>query len=170
MNIKVVIVWAFVVVLFAGLGIFGYVNQDLLLLDNTEEYTPIQNENYVIKRCNTSLVNGNNSYIFSIKDDKIEKVSMNYTTIIEDNDAFASATNINLLATQEKVAGINTIFTGNASNFMLNVEVKLDEYDSTRISTYAEDFAKLSMVISQITDYEAYKELLLQTGNNFTCE
>lgn len=159
MNIKVVITWALAIVVFAGLGIFGFVNQDLLLEDNSDHvYVPSGNEGENAKICSKPIAGGTSSYRFNIDEatGKITKVIMTYTATADDMDAYIAASNINT----SEINGVNVAMSGGVSDFVLMVTVDLAIYDVVTVEALRNDFSKLSMAIDKIDDYEMYKSAI----------
>ena len=59
MNKKLVVVWIFVIVIFVGLGLFGYLNQDLLVDDSINNaYVPVSNTNTTNYTCTGTIERG----------------------------------------------------------------------------------------------------------------
>lgn len=170
MNIKVVIVWAFVVVIFAGIGIFGYVNQDLLLIQDNDVYVPKTEDNTEAKKCIATLATGQSDYRFTIKDDQIQKVVIGYNASQENIENYEAATNINRIINEQKVQGVTAILYGGVSDFVLSLTVTVNNYDKATIESLREDFNKLSILIDSINDYSSYQTAISNLGNAYTCE
>lgn len=168
MNIKVVIVWIFVIILLFGLGLLGYMNQDLLIVPD-DNYTPIVDDVKTIT-CSRQTNEYESTYRFSIKNDVIDKVSIMYKTNIEDINAYTSASIINKTILSEKLTGLRVSMNGGLSDFSLNVDVDLSNYDKIHVEEMSDNYNRLLMVIDSITDIESYKETLSYTGNTYTCE
>lgn len=171
MNIKVVIVWIFAIILLFGLGIIGYLNQDLLLLkEDTYIPKPIDGASSQTKTCTATLANATSTYNFTIDNDKITTLTMIYKANNEDMDGYASASNINQFINVEKVDGVSAIMSGSTIDFSLTVNVLINNYDKARVEELNADFTKLSMVIDTIDDYETYKQAMANLGATYTCE
>lgn len=170
MNIKVVIVWAFAIVLFAGIGIFGYFNQNLLLIDDSKPYVPITDNDSESHTCRAVLPGGESIYLFQIRDNIIEKISITYKANAENLELYEAASNINQVISGEKLNGMSTVIYGGVSDFSLMVNVNPNEYDKARVESMSTDYEKLSMIIDSINDYQLYQQAISQIGNNYTCE
>lgn len=168
MNIKVIIVWVFAIVILAGIGVFGYVNQDLLVEQDDGIYTPgdIGAQNYY---CTKAFENADSSYTFEVNQEtnQISRVIMTYNSKVADLDAYTAAETI-------RDAGINGIITnlsGTVSSFMFMVTVDLATYDKATVEFYTNEFQRLSMIIDSVTDYNTYVTALngSQAGTLYTC-
>lgn len=170
MNIKVVVVWAIAIVLFAGIGIFGYFNQDLLLLEEEPTYIPITDDDSETHTCTATLAGGQSTYLFEIREGIIEKVSITYKANSENLELYESAANINQVISGEKLNGMSTVMYGGVSDFSLMVNVDPNEYDKARVEAMSTDYEKLSMIIDSINTYDLYHQAISQIGNTYTCE
>lgn len=170
MNIKVVVAWAIAIVFFAGVGIFGYFNQDLLLLDEEPTYIPITDDDSESHTCKAVLENGESTYLFQIRDNVIEKVSITYKANAENMELYEAASNINQVISMEKLNGMSTVLYGGISDFSLMVNVDPNEYDKGRVEEMSADYEKLSMIIDSINSYDLYKQAINQFGNTYICE
>ena len=170
MNIKVVVVWAIAIVLFAGIGIFGYFNQDLLLLEEEPTYIPIMDNASEKHTCIATLEGGVSTYMFEINDSVIEKVSITYKATAGNLELYEAASNINQVISGEKLNGMSTVMYGGISDFSLMVNVNPNEYDKARVEAMTTDYEKLSMIIDSISSYDLYRQAISQIGNTYTCE
>lgn len=170
MNIKVVVVWAIAIIIFAVIGIFGYFNQDLLLLEEDQNYTPIMDNNLEKHTCTAFLDGGQSTYIFEINNKVIEKVSITYKTTVEDIEKYETASNINQVISSEKLNGMNAVMYGGTSDFSLMININPNAYDKARVEAMSSDYEKLSMIIDSINSYSLYQQAISQTGNLYTCE
>lgn len=170
MNIKVVVVWAVAIVLFAGIGIFGFFNQDLLLLEEDPIYIPITDNESERHTCTATLDGGQSTYLFEINENKISKVSITYKANAENLELYEAASNINQVISGEKLNGMSTVMYGGISDFSLMVNVDPNEYDKARVEAMSADYEKLSMIIDSINSYDLYQQAISQIGNSYTCE
>ena len=170
MNIKVVVVWAVAIVFFAGIGIFGFFNQDILLLEEEPTYIPIIDNDSEKHSCTATLESGQSTYLFEIKDNVIEKVSITYKANAENMELYESASNINQVISSEKLNGMSTVMYGGIGDFSLMVNVDPNEYDKARVEAMSTDYEKLSIIIASISSYDLYRQAISQIGNNYTCE
>lgn len=168
MNMKVVVVWAFAIILFAGLGIFGYFNQDLLVLNDDTPYVPIDLEDSKAHTCTRTMAVGKSDYKFLMdpKTKTIIRVTSIYTATAEDIDAYTAATNIS----NASIPGVSAVITGGISDFGLVVQINVSTVDKNSLEYYADDFAKLSIVIDNTDDYETYKSLINTVDSVYTCD
>ncbi|MCH5166268.1 MAG: hypothetical protein J1F35_00110 [Erysipelotrichales bacterium] len=169
MNIKVVIVWSFAIVLLFGLGLLGYLNQDILLFKD-EPYVPIVDEGTSSVTCTNIKDAYESTYRFSLKNDVIDRISIIYKNKEENIDAYTSASNINQAITSEKLNGLSALMSGGTSDFSLTVIVNPSDYNKARVEEMTEDYSRILMVIDSITDLDSYKQAINQDGNTYTCE
>ena len=165
MNMKVVLVWGFAILLFASIGIFGLVNQDLLIEeDQNDFYVPNDSNDIKSKTCNATTESGLSAYRFQVdENDDISKVIMTYTAKVENIDVYSSASNIN----NTNIFGIETILNGGAADF------DLKNYDKVALETILQDLNKVSMLIDgDLTNYNTYKEMINQSqaGTTYVCD
>lgn len=74
MNVKLVIAWVFAIIVFAIFGVFGYMNRDLLVKDDSNtDFTPIVNNEVIVHNCNKETNKGTLNYKYIVRDNKIEK-------------------------------------------------------------------------------------------------
>ena len=171
MNMKVVLVWGFAILLFASIGIFGLVNQDLLIEeDQNDFYVPNDSNDIKSKTCNATTESGLSAYRFQVDENgDISKVIMTYTAKVENIDVYSSASNIN----NTNIFGIETILNGGAADFVLIVTVDLKNYDKVALETILQDLNKVSMLIDgDLTNYDTYKEMINQSqaGTTYVCD
>ncbi len=155
MNIKVVVIWALAIVLFFALGIFGMLNQDLLLTDTENTYTPKPVENANKKTCSATLPTGTSAYDFVLNANtlNIERLVITYRATTSDINIYTAASNIN----NANINGISTNLSGTSGDFVLIVQVNLATLDKTMVDNMLNDFLTLSMDIENITNYDTYK-------------
>lgn len=174
MNIKVVIVWAFAIVLFLGIGIFGYFNQDILIKpDDDVPTTPTDRVEYDTKTCMGATDYGNITYTFRINPatNAIERLSIQYQAVVESIDIYADAANINKTVNDQRINGITSQIYGTSKDVQLNLNVNLLDYDANAITNMNQDLIKSNMVVSSIKDYNEYQNLITSTLNlEFTCD
>lgn len=170
MNIKVVIVWAFAIVIIGGIGLFGALNQDLLVEQGDDVYVPTDVNNTKSHACSNVLTNGTSSYRFNINEetDLIDKVIITYSATTASLDDYTAASNI----LNKEINGVSAVLRGEVSNFVLIVTVNVNELDKAAAETINSDFLRLSMVVDQLTDYETYKAAInnATTGNAYSCD
>lgn len=170
MNMKVVITWGIVIAVFALVGIFGMVNQDLLVEVDNNPIIPIDDsdEGSTIKVCNSALDNGNITYKFNISgNDKVEKITVTYNATASDIDAYAAASS---LSTAE-IPGVKSRISGSTSDFVLITTVNMEELDATVVEQYQNDLSKLALVLYKVQDYNTYTQTInAMTGKTFSCD
>lgn len=166
---KVVVVWGLVVILFAGIGIFGLLNQDLLH-DSASLNTPyvpsVDNEGKSMV-CSSVRDDGSISYRFTLEEstNSISNVNISYSASNADLDTYTAATNLN----NTSINGVKIALSGTSTNFALIINVIVGNMDTASLVSSSEDLSKLGIIIESITDYETYKTALLATGT-YTCD
>lgn len=170
MNIKVVIVWAFAIIIIGGIGLFGALNQDLLVEQGDDVYVPTDVNNTKSYACSNVLANGTSSYRFNINEetDMIDKVIITYSATKASLDDYTAASNI----LNTEINGLSAVLRGEVSNFVLIVTVNINEYDKAAVENINNDFLRLSMIIDSIQDYETYKSAInnATNGNAYNCD
>lgn len=156
MNIKLVLVWIIGIILFLSIGIFGYVNRDLLVKTTDDSYTPIQTT--INKRTCTKINDTfTSTYTFYFNDaEEIDRVNIKYVQSTINEVAYSSATTISNMT----IKGITSSLSGMASNFTFTMNVDLNNYDKTTLNSLNNDLINLSIVINNIKDYNSYKSAL----------
>lgn len=166
MNIKLIIFWVFSIIVFLIIGIFGYMNQDLLKIRDVldEESQPIVDEDIEVHNCKGLLVKGKVNYKYIIKEGKIDKTSVTFEAIRENVkvDDYMLATNINNFANE----GITTSLNNGALDFKLVVTMdhSISSYDFTSIQN---DLNGLGISLNK---FDNYNDAVLFLGDTFTCE
>lgn len=163
MNAKLVIVWVFAIIVFAIFGVFGYVNQDLLVKDDPDtDFTPITNNEVIVYNCNKETNKGTLNYKYIVRDNKIEKTTVTFTAKEVSLNDYISANNINNI----NVDGVTTSLKNGSTDFIISVTLdhNVNNYDFTNVQS---DLNNLEMSLSKIDDYENAK---LNLGTSFTCE
>lgn len=167
MNIKVVLVWVLAIIIFAILGVFGLVNQNLLLTKNQEPYVPSAGDN--TKSCRKKVGNGESSYIFTIDDttNEITHVTITYKATSLDQNVYAAAQLIN----NTSINGIEANLSGTSIDFALVLNINVKSFDKVSADNLTDSFMALSMVVDNITDYNAYKQAInALAGSLYTCD
>lgn len=170
MNTKVVVVWAFIIAIFALLGIYGYVNRDLLKNVEQEDFQPIVDaENK--HECVATLDRGKITYTFANNDsNQITNLYIEYknTLNVENSDTISDYTNAANLSNMS-VKGIDALIDGGISNFSLKLFINQDEYDADALSSQQLALDQLKIHITKEKDYESYKALLTASYDNIEC-
>lgn len=170
MNMKVVIVWAFAVVVLLGVGLFGYFNQDLLLLKD-EEYIPTPVAQSTVKSCKLVSDSFESNYSFTIKEDVISTVMITYTTKVSDLSGYEAA---NLIVGDISNKLLNGIvyqgFQGGTSDYSIRIQFNPREYDKVCVEELTNEFSSLKMVIDSITNYDTYKQAISNLDPLYVCE
>ena len=162
MNKKLVVVWIFVIVIVVGLGLFGYLNQDLLVDDSINNaYVPVSNTNTTNYTCTGTIERGSLSYKFSAIDDNIKSINIVYTATSGTVDDYTSAVNLS----NASIKGMTVVLSGEINNFSLVIMVNMSSLDTTSLATYQDDLDKLSIVVKQLPSYTKYIESL----SSYTC-
>jgi len=161
-NKKLVVVWIFVIVIFVGLGLFGYLNQDLLVdYSINNAYVPVSNTNTTNYTCTGTIERGSLSYKFSAIDDNIKSINIVYTATSGTVDDYTSAVNLS----NASIKGMTVVLSGEINNFSLVIMVNMSSLDTTSLATYQDDLDKLSIVVKQLPSYTKYIESL----SSYTC-
>lgn len=163
MNVKLVIAWVFAIIVFAIFGVFGYMNQDLLVGNEPDtDFTPIVNNEVVVHNCNKDTNKGTLNYKYIVRDNKVEKTTVTFTAKEVNLNDYISANNINNLTAE----GVTTSLKNGSTDFIVSVTIdhSINGYDFTGIQS---DLNNLGMSLSKIDDYENAK---LNLGTSFTCE
>lgn len=163
MNVKLVIVWVFAIIVFTIFGVFGYMNQDLLVGDeDKKEFTPIVNDEVIVHNCTSETSKGSLNYKYIIRDNKIEKTIVTFTAKNVNLSDYVSANNINNIS----VTGATTSLKNGSNDFIISVTIDhgVESYDFTNIQS---DLNNLGMSLSKIDNYE---NAVTNLGTSFTCE
>lgn len=174
MNIKVVIIWGFAVIVFLAIGIFGYFNQDILEKPTEIPSSPEENKpNYIVKNCIGTNDYGNITYTFRINPttNNIDILNIKYQGVVESIDIYADTANINKYVNDHRIKGVTSQIYGTSKDVQLNLSINLSEYDSEPLNAINQDLIKTNMVVSKVTDYNEYQNLIASTLNlEFTCD
>lgn len=169
MNMKVVVIWGFVVLVFAGLGIFGMLNQDILQTPPDINTPSIPNGETQGKSmvCSNIRENGNSSYRFTLDEttNNILSVNISYSANNADVDTYTAATNLN----NSIVNGLTFALSGTSTDFVLIITANVGSMDTVGLESISADLSKLGIIIDGITDYETYKTALASSGA-YTCD
>ncbi|MDE6292775.1 MAG: hypothetical protein K2L98_03755 [Bacilli bacterium] len=169
MNMKVVVVWGFAVIVFAGLGIFGLLNRDILQSppDLNAPYVPIGDTEGKSMVCSNIRDNGNSSYRFTLDEttNQILSVNISYSASNVDLDTYSAATNLN----NSVINGVQFALSGSSTDFVLIITANIGSMDTAALEGVADDLSKLGIIIEGITDYETYKTALASVGA-YTCD
>lgn len=163
MNVKLVIAWVFAIIVFAIFGVFGYMNQDLLVKNEPDaDFTPIVNNEVAVHNCSKETNKGTLNYKYIVRDNKIEKTTVTFTAREVNLSDYISANNINNLVAD----GLTTSLKNGSADFVISVTIdhSVNSYDFTGIQA---DLNNLGMSLSKIDDYENAK---INLGTSFTCE
>ncbi len=169
MNMKVVVIWGFVVIVFAGLGIFGLLNQDILETPenlNTPYVPSVETEGKSMV-CSNIRENGNSSYRFTLDEttNNITSINISYSASGADIDTYTAATNLN----NTSINGVNFALSGSSTDFVLVATVNVGSMDTASLEGSQADLSKLGIIIEGVTDYETYKTALSSSGA-YTCD
>lgn len=168
MNGRVIIVWLFAVILFFGLGIFGYINRDLFKED-PQEYVPKVEEEHV-KNCNLTLEQGQSTYQFFINENRITKYSVTYEATQEDIVGYEAATIINNELYANPIDGVTVVFNGTLSDFKMILVVDLENVNVDKSVNLMDQLRKLNIQILNIDNYEEVQTKINELNGNYICE
>ena len=157
MNIKVVIVWVFAIIVFAIFGVFGLMNQDLLVKKDPikEEYVPIVNQEKDTEK-------GEIVYKFNVKENKVIKQTAMFTARNVTVNDYISASNINNIS----VNGVNMNLKNGAQDFILTImmDYNIASFDFTNVQN---DLNNLGLSLNRI---DSYNDTVASLGSSVTCE
>lgn len=173
MNIKLIIVWLFAIVVIAGIGVFGLVNQDLLVEQDKDVYNagPLGTDENT-RKCEKNITDATSSYTFEIdpETNQITKITLTYNTLNQSGDferytAAESIVNANM-------NGVNAKLEGTDTSFIFMATIDLATYDRASVELLNEEFNKLHMIVDGTTDYNAYVTAINdgEQGNPYVCE
>ena len=164
-SFRVVIIWVVVIVLFAGMAIFGLMNQDLLKHDEDEQnFIPnVATENSM--SCTAYIDRAKIIYDFVLTDNsKIKSLRIAYNAINGTTEDFEAANRIQALS----VNGFNGTIQNEYTNFLLMMYLN-EDLDYQTLSSNSTYFNDLYLVLSNVTTYSEYNTLLLNKYNNIKC-
>lgn len=166
MNVRLVVVWAIVIVLLAGAGLFGYVAKDTRVDEDRYKDIISEEKDYVEHTCTGKTDKANIDYIFQVtKDNNIKKIVISYQTL-NSNPILDSAV--------ESFKSYNTQGLSSAYNFDSEHKFKLsvsltpsmiNEDIKTKIN---DDCTTLGIAIFSETNYNNYVNSLKNFGS-YTC-
>lgn len=173
MNMKLVIVWIVAVVIFAGIGLFGMANQDLLVkqeeLPSNPNTNPVSDKTSVVA-CNAKMSTSESSYSFTVDNETstLLNVAITYRALAQNDTIYNSAINLS----NQTISGVTTTVSGDSTNFVLIMNVNLQNYDATTLSNYQNDLNSLNAVVGNysIDDYKgAINSMISSTGAVYNC-
>lgn len=165
-NLKVVIFWSIFIFIFAGLGIFGAMNQDLLQTKEPDVFVPVVQSNKT-KTCKVTVERGNIEYLFSLDDnDNIKNTRITYNAVNGIVDDYIAADTLSKM----EVLGIDSTIQNDISNFTLMLFVNNTNLDVQNLQTYKANYEQLNMSIEGSTNLDEYITLLANKYQNYTCE
>ena len=158
MNMKVVIVWAFAIVIIGGIGLFGWMNQDLLIEEGPNiPYNPaIGGEGTSSKTCYKNLENGSSyTYGFNI-DDATASIS-NFTATFNERSASLEKYEAASKLQNTQITGFTASIIGGVSSFQVQVTVNINTLDTVGLAAVSNELNLLEIVVEKNTDYNSYK-------------
>ena len=165
-NMKVVIFWVLIIFVFVGLGLFGYLNQDLVQNKEDEPFVPQVNTEKLVS-CKTTVERGDIQYDFSLnQDDSIKDVRIVYIAKDGTIDDYASATSLSKI----NVLGVNPSLQYEYNNFMLTLLLTINKFDANNIVSYKQYLDDLKIVIINEQNLDNYKNNLNTTYGSVSCE
>jgi hypothetical protein len=165
-NLKVVIFWSIFIFIFAGLGIFGAMNQDLLQEQAPDVFVPVVQSNNT-KKCSATLERGNIEYLFSLdENNNIKNTRITYNAVNGIVDDYISADTLAKMG----VLGIDSTIQNDITNFTLMLFVNNSNLDIQNLQTYKPNYEQLNIAIESITNVEEYSILLNSKYQSIICE
>ena len=153
-NLRVVIFWSIFIFIFAGLGIFGAMNQDLLQEKQPDVIIPVITQD--TKTCKGSLERGSVEYMFTTDNDKLNKLRITYTATNGSIDDYAAAANLSNI----QFPGVEATIQNEVSNFTLIMYVDFNKLDFNNLVAEQAQLDALSLVVQNVTDYNSYAALI----------
>ena len=165
LNIKLIVFWALVIFAFAGLGIFGILNQDLVKKEEPV-FTPQVSGNYN-KNCSIDVERGKVEYIFvNDENNTIKTLNVKYTSNNPTQEDYDTANQIAGL----NVLGVNTTMQGDLSKFVLSLYVNINQMDFSSLARYQMLLTSLNINILNSTSYDRYVDLFKDSYTSYTCD
>ena len=166
-NFKVVITFIIFIFIFAGIGLFGLFNKDLIQTkeETTTKFVPVVNSENSMA-CSGDVLRGSLKYEFILTpENSIKSLRITYTAKEGTTEDFADATTLNTM----NVVGVNTTIQNEYNNFVLMIYINRNNVDINALLEYKPFFDKLGIIVDTTTSYGEYNTLL-GTLNNLTCE
>lgn len=165
-NLKVVIFWSIFIFIFAGLGIFGAMNRDLLEEKAPEVFVPVvQSDN--TKKCSATIERGTIEYLFSLdENNNIKNTRITYNAVNGIVDDYIAADAISKM----NVLGIDSTIQNDITNFTLMLFVNNKNLDIQNVQTYKANLDALNLTIEGVTNINEYNILLNNKYQSITCE
>ena len=164
LNIKLIAFWATVIFIFAALGIFGYLNQDLIPKKEDAYVPKIEGNNRI---CSYENKLANVEYTFSLNEDNsVKSVAIKYSSKSGDALEYAKLNEISGLS----VSGINSTFEGDVSNFTLMLFIKPDGLDYSTLNNYISKYNDMKIIIINSANYNTYIDAFNENNILVTCQ
>ena len=165
-NLKVVIFWCVFIFIFAGIGIFGAMNQDLLQDEKPDVYVPVvRGDNN--KTCSATLERANIVYTYKLdENNKVTNVNIVYSAINGNIDDYEHAANLANLT----VAGTSANIRDEINNFTFMLMVNLNGLDVNALSQYQTQIDGLNLVVKDSTNYNDYLEEFKNRYTTYKCD
>ena len=165
-NLRVVIFWCVFIFLFAGIGIFGAMNQDLLQDEKPDVYVPVvRGDNN--KTCSATLERANIVYTYKLdENNKVTNVNIVYSAINGNIDDYEHAANLANLT----VAGTSANIRDEINNFTFMLMVNLNGLDVNALSQYQTQIDGLNLVVKDSTNYNDYLEEFKNKYTTYKCD
>lgn len=166
MNMRLVVVWAAAIVLFAAAGLFGYVVKDTQI-DEDRYKDIIQDEvDYVEHVCSGKNSNANISYIFQVKSDNlIKKMSISYQTLLSSPKLDSSAESLK----GHNASGIESAYNFDSEHrFKLSVTITPSLLSEQTLSIIKDDVDTLGILVKNETNFDEYVNSIKKLGS-YTC-
>lgn len=165
-NLRVVIFWCVFIFIFAGIGIFGAMNQDLLQDEKPDVYVPVvRGDNN--KTCSATLERANIVYTYKLdENNKVTNVNIVYSAINGNIDDYEHAANLANLT----VAGTSANIRDEINNFTFMLMVNLNGLDVNALSQYQTQIDGLNLVVKDATNYNDYLEEFKNKYTTYKCD
>ena len=167
-SFRVVVIWIIVIFFFAGAALFGLMNQDLIKQDNNDDSTfipDVKTEHSM--SCTAYIDRARIIYDFVLGDqNKINNLRIAYNANNGNESDYAFANSIKNL----NILGYNSTIQNEYSNFLLLMYLNYENLDKNTLVSNNTYFDNLYMVVSDVTTYNEYYNLLMNKYNNIECK
>ena len=164
-NSKVVIFWIIFIFVFAGLALFGMLNQDLIENKDEQPFIPVVNSE-IVKSCTATVDRGSIRYDLILSDSSnIKNTRIIYTANNGTIDDYAAATSLY----NSDILGLDKSLQNEYTNFTLMLMYQINSIDMTKLSTFQSYVDELNIVINNNTSVDAYVDLLNDKYGTVQC-
>lgn len=167
-NFKVVIAFIIFIFIFAGIGLFGLFNKDLIQPkeeQTTTKFVPVVNSENSMS-CTGNALRGSLKYDFILNNDNsIKNIRITYTAIEGTQEDYQAAKTLSSMS----VVGTNSTIQNEYNNFVLMMYINKTSIDIEALLEYKPYFDKLGILIDKTSSYDEY-HTILNNLSNLSCE